>query len=155
MLYYYPPHHTKLGKPYSGPFLVVRRVSAVHYMLQQQEGGRLKRVHVDSLKLCHFLPGQEPRNWIPLGTQDLAETEGECTGHIRGELKGPPDGLSKDLPADDEERDRATFEEMDEEPLDDAAGLRGNALDAEESSPRETVTRRSGRTSKPPLRLDL
>ncbi len=57
VLHYYPPHHTKQGEPYGGPFLVVRRVSKVQYMIQREDGARLKRVHVDCLKPCHFLVG--------------------------------------------------------------------------------------------------
>ncbi len=40
VLYYYPPHATKLGKPYNGPFLILRRVSKVHYMIQHGKGGK-------------------------------------------------------------------------------------------------------------------
>ncbi len=129
VLYYYPPYHTKLGKPYAGPFLVARRVSEVHYMIQREEGGRLKRVHVDSLKQCHFLPGEEPHSWDPPG--------------------GPE-------PSQDEEEDQTRLIINEDEPPDDQGSSNGMATEQQgDIHPGTTTVRRSGRASKPPLRLDL
>ena len=129
-MYYYPPHNTKLGKPYDGPYLVVRRVSEVHYQIQREDGGRLRRVHVDSLKPCHFLPGEEPASWIA-----DARREREATpDSVEGDGMGPP-GL---------------FGE-------ETAAPAAAPLEVEDDEPprREPDVRCSGRTKKTPLRLDL
>ncbi len=74
VLYYYPTHTTKLGKPYDGPFLILRRVSEVYYMIQREEGGKLKRVHIDSFKRCHFLAEEKPDTWIINAGRDQETT---------------------------------------------------------------------------------
>ncbi len=130
MLYYYPPHNIKLGKPYDGPFLVVRRVSEVHYQIQREDAGRRRRVHVDSLKLCHFLVGEEPASWI---------TDAGC------EREATPDSVVGDGMAP-----LGMFgEEM--------AARAVAPLEAEVDEPprRDPDVWRSGRTTKRPLRLNL
>ena len=74
----------KFHHPWTGPFIVVKRLSDVTYRIQSREGRRRLVVHFDRLKLCHpgtrfnseYLPPSQPDNSrlqqnheVPFGTQ--------------------------------------------------------------------------------------
>ncbi len=90
------------------------------------------RVHIDSLKLCHFLAGEEPDTWITNAGWDQETT----TNFV-------------------EEEELATPEIFDEEaPTHGAAPAEVESEDTLRNLP-DTEVRRSGRVTKPPIRLDL
>ena len=65
VLYYYPrrrlAHYYKWQQLYEGPYLVVRQVSAVNFVIQKSERSDPIVVHTDKLK--HYF-GDTPNSWL-------------------------------------------------------------------------------------------
>lgn len=63
--YYCPRRYTKRSpkwqKMYDGPFLVIRVIKPVNYMIQRSPRARIIVVHVDKLKKCF---GNTPTSWL-------------------------------------------------------------------------------------------
>jgi len=65
VFYHYPRHFqsrsAKWQKAYIGPFLVVRIIEPVNYVLQKTAKSKPFVVHVDKLKKCY---GETPTSWV-------------------------------------------------------------------------------------------
>lgn len=62
---WYPPKAntgTKLGLGWTGPYLVVRKITAVTYAIQRDENGHIITVHVDNLK--PYEGTSQIENWL-------------------------------------------------------------------------------------------
>ena len=68
--YHYPRRYqsksTKWQRAYIGPFLIVKKIEPVNYVLQKSSKSKPFVVHVDKLKLCH---GETPASWIIVDQQ--------------------------------------------------------------------------------------
>jgi len=63
--YYYPPKaQGKLSKGWSGPYLVLDKPTDLHYVIQETERGRPRRVHGDYLKPYLVNVENIPENWV-------------------------------------------------------------------------------------------
>ena len=97
MYRWYPPAaHGKFGSGWTGPYLVIQRLSDLLYRIQASKRARPKVVHVDHLKKYYFEDDEEPANWIEPGTgpaEDLrAQTEeGQGDSSQSGEVESPGD----------------------------------------------------------------
>ncbi len=54
----------KLGKPWAGPYLVVKQLNDVVYLVQQTPTSRVEVQHVDNLKPCYSKEVNED-SWLP------------------------------------------------------------------------------------------
>jgi hypothetical protein len=68
-IWYYSPRRyaglsAKLQRNYSGPFLVVRKLSPVLWVIQKSPRVKEILAHVDKLKPCY---GEHPASWLQLG----------------------------------------------------------------------------------------
>jgi Integrase core domain len=63
--YYYPRRYQsrspKWQKLYTGPYLIIRAILPVNFVLQQSARAKPFVVHIDKLKKCY---GDTPRNWL-------------------------------------------------------------------------------------------
>jgi transposase InsO family protein len=62
-LYNVPQSKMKLGKPWTGPFIVVQQLSEVTYKLQRSPDSKEKVVHVNHLKM--YEGSEVPESWLP------------------------------------------------------------------------------------------
>ncbi|XP_041366821.1 uncharacterized protein LOC121381554 [Gigantopelta aegis] len=61
--YWYPPDaKQKLGKGWTGPYLVIKRLSDIMYVIQEKQRSRPRTIHVDHLKRCTC--SDLPLNWL-------------------------------------------------------------------------------------------
>ena len=59
----YPPElQLKLGKGWSGPFLIVKKLGDVNYVVRKSPESRKKTLHVDHLK--KYVHDDTPTSWI-------------------------------------------------------------------------------------------
>ena len=98
---WYPPAaHGKFGSGWTGPYLVIQRLSALLYRIQASKRARPKVVHVDHLKKYYFEDDEEPDNWLEPGTgkaEDLRTQteEGQGDSSQSGEVETP--GVSREI----------------------------------------------------------
>lgn len=80
-----PHRNAKWQNFYEGPFLVVRQIWLVYYVIQRSSRSKLITVHVDKLKPCHI---QELSSWLTTDTEgptpatDAAEHESDTTTDV-------------------------------------------------------------------------
>ena len=100
---WYPPAaHEKFGSGWTGPYLVVKRLTDLVYKIQASKRAKAKIVHVDHLKEYFFEEGKEPENWLQ-GDPDssICESEpieapaddAEVEGGVPGNLGSEPDSV--------------------------------------------------------------
>ena len=154
MYRWYPPAaQVKFGSGWTGPYLVIQRLSDLLYRIQASKRARPKVVHVDHLKKYYLEDDEEPTNCLEPGTgpaEDLrAQTEeGQGDSSQSGEVESPGDPLgdtdSENLEA--EESDDRQDPEVD--PEDDSQAI--------ESGEEEKLPYwRSSRQMRAPNRLNL
>jgi hypothetical protein len=79
--YYYPRRYQsrspKWQQLYTGPYLLVRAIPPVNFVLQKSAKAKPFVVHVDKLKKCY---GATPRSWLRSNTESaVADIPGETT----------------------------------------------------------------------------
>ena len=60
--YFYTPKTQKFGRIFLGPYLVIRKLSQVTYVIQAERTRKPKVVHVDHLK--RFEAKEMPKSWL-------------------------------------------------------------------------------------------
>ena len=74
--YYYPRKYEgrspKWQKLYTGPFLVMRTIPPVNFVLQKSHRSTPFVVHVDKIKRCF---GETPKSWLPITGDDVTTQE--------------------------------------------------------------------------------
>ena len=126
----------KLIRPWTGPYLVIQRISGVTYRIQASPRGKTQIVHADRLKKCHGVVakdlgfGSDPVDAAPLPP---APTE---------ELRDVP---TEESPSQEPEIETKGEEEGELEPPSEKDAL-------PQREPRRT---RRGRVSRPPQRLGI
>ena len=60
---FWPPgDRVKLGKGWTGPYLVTRKLGEVNYQVQEAQNKNAITLHIDHMKRYE---GETPRNWLP------------------------------------------------------------------------------------------
>ena len=80
---------TKLRLPWEGPFLVLAKLSDVHYRIQRSPRSKCKVVHADNMKL-YTGPTREPWN----DTGELVRNDGEIGADLH--VEGPPEPIAEE-----------------------------------------------------------
>ncbi len=86
---------------------MLQRVSEVHYLIQKSAGGKVKRVHVDTLKKFHEDPSTPRKKWICISENQSDEVALKCSvecsekEHPRKEKPHLDLPATPDLPATD------------------------------------------------------
>lgn len=101
--YWHPPAiRRKLGQGWTGPYLIVQKLSDTLYKIQQAANYRTKIVHVDSLK--PYYAEDMPPNWLtqepPLDLEESQQTvfEEDITGEQDEEVPQEIEGVPETIP---------------------------------------------------------
>jgi hypothetical protein len=85
---WYPPKaKQKLGKGWTGPYLVIRKLTDIGYVIQATESDKSLTVHVDQMK--RFISDFYPENW--LNKQVLDESDERAGSDSQNENQGDID----------------------------------------------------------------
>ena len=93
MFHWYPPAaHTKFGSAWTGPYLVINKISDLVYQIQASERSKPKVVHLDHLKPYYPNDSEELVNWLeePTGTgttERLLESLEDAAGGLLTQLE--------------------------------------------------------------------
>jgi len=94
--YYYPRRYQKKSpkwqRSFIGPFLIVRRVPPVNYVLQRSRQSKPFVVHGDKIKRCY---GETPTAWVQTAS-NAQEAESTLTAPrvAQGQRQNPPNNLA-------------------------------------------------------------
>ena len=89
VLSWYPPAaHTKFGSGWTGPYLVVEKLSDLVYKVQASKRSKFKIVHLDHLKPYYVDEDEQLVNWLD-GSLD-AKTPEKPIGEPDAGINGPP-----------------------------------------------------------------
>ena len=105
-----PAAHGKFGSGWTGPYLVIQRLTDLLYRIQASKRARSKVVHVDHLERYYFEDGKEPASWLVPGTGAAehlrAQTEeGQGTSSHSGEAETPGEFQTLDNEEFDDQQD--------------------------------------------------
>ena len=95
-----PAAHGKFGSGWTGPYLVIQRLTDLLYWIQASKRARSKVVHVDHLERYYFEDGKEPANWLEPGSE-----EGQGTSSQSGEAETPGEFQTLDNEEFDDQQD--------------------------------------------------
>ena len=93
--YYLPKAREKLGRGWTGPYLVLDAVTSVNYRIQLGPGERKFVVHVDHLKRYE---GEERQSWLEPGDPPAPASESDSAGSSSEDDFPPP--LPPEAPSD-------------------------------------------------------
>jgi len=88
--YYYPRRYTKRSpkwqRCYTGPYLIVRSIPPVSYVLQRTPKAKPFVVHADKLKKCY---SSTPSSWLLMVSWESKESSPSVSGSAEGNIEGP------------------------------------------------------------------
>lgn len=95
----YPPNliRDKLNYSFVGPFLVVKKIGGVNYLVQRDKAATPITVHVDDLKAYHG--PDAPDSWLTPDTPSFRETGIQCSGSDHEEEGGQRPAAGVDYPS--------------------------------------------------------
>ena len=174
--YYYPPKaQQKLGRGWTGPYLVVETITDVNFRIQEKPGGRTRIVHMDQIKLFEGDPPRESWVEVPKPQKGTVEKEpGMADGIRQDEPKLPGDKASEESTPEETDESEAEEEVAGEVPCaEETSGGQEEASTTPSKMPAEDISRentqsepdeaeaeertlrRGTRIRKPPERMDL
>ena len=147
--YWYPPKaRGKFGKGWTGPYLVMEKPTSIHYVIQESRGAPVRRVHGDYLKACRVDPEELPMSWLEPKSKSLGtQTENATTGVSSVDKNLETANVEME---DDTDTNTGIVEDLSTSTVESE-----DSLGASQQWKPEKVSKRSGRTIKPPLRLTL
>ena len=151
---WYPPAaHGKFSSGWTGPYLVIQRLSDLLYRIQASKRAKPKVVHVDHLKKYYFEDDEEPANWLESGTGPAEDfraqaEEGQGDRSQSGEVESPGD-QSRDT--DSENLEAEEFDDRQDPEVDPGEDSQVIESGEEEKLP----YRHSSRQRRAPNRLNL
>ena len=130
-VYFYSPRKfvgksPKWQKMYSGPYLIVKQLGPVNFVLQQSKRGKPFVVHVDKIKKCK---GDTPASWLSdpeKAEEEIGNTEGPSAEELVEMFKVAPELL--ETPIETENLSNNENEETPVKQIVEDAGVRDRPL---------------------------
>ena len=169
--YFYPPKgHQKLGRGWTGPYLVIDEVTDVNFRIQEAPGTKSKIVHMDQLKAYVGDPPRE--SWVEPPPDPAKRVENVADDNFSDDIEEPDvqvDQLEEPVQSDPElEESEPRTEDISEDrevqvtprskERDRDSTLTEDSLEdraTEDEPPVEVKLGRGFRIKKPVVRLDL